>query len=137
MSIQTEQNKATVIRFNRECLEKGNKSSLNELVAEDVINYAAAEGMPNGKESFSFFLKNVLHQGFSDIEVEIFEQLAEGDLVSTRKIIRGTHTGEIAGILPTGRKVEIKVIDIIRLRDGQYVEHWGMSNFDQVLRGLS
>jgi predicted ester cyclase len=41
------------------------------------------------------------------------------------------------GIPPTGKKVIINVIDIIRLREGKYVEHWGMSNIPEVIAQLS
>jgi predicted ester cyclase len=56
--------------------------------------------------------------------------LADGDLVATRKTFRGTHTGEFMGIPPTGRDIELGVIDIVRYRDGRIVEHW--SQVDQL-----
>jgi predicted ester cyclase len=36
----------------------------------------------------------------------------------------GTHEGSFQGIAPTGRTVEIHVIDIVRVTDGRIVEHW-------------
>jgi len=136
MSYSTEQNKEIVRRFNKECIEQGLAASFEELLADDVINHAAAPGRPNGKESFSLFLNGVLRKGFPDCKVEILEQVAENDLVTTRKKITGTHTGEIMGIPPTNRTVEIQVIDMIRLKDGQYKEHWGQTDFHEVLRSL-
>ena len=136
MSNSTEQNKAIVRRFNKECLEQGIPASFDELLAQDVINHSAPPGRPNGKESFSFFLNEVLRKGFPDLKVEIFDQVAEGDLVTTRKKISGTHMGEVLGHAPTRRRVEINVIDIIRLKDGKYQEHWGQTDFFEVLRQL-
>jgi predicted ester cyclase len=136
MNYSTEQNKAIVRRFNNECIEQGLAESFEELLADSVINHAAAPGRPNGKESFSLFLNGILRKGFTDIKVEILDQVAENDLVTTRKRITGTHTGEIMGIPPTNKSVEILVIDMIRLKDGKYHEHWGQSNFSEVLRSL-
>jgi predicted ester cyclase len=136
MSNSTEQNKAIVRRFNKECLEQGIPASFEELLADGVINHSAPPGRPNGKESFYFFLNEVLRKGFPDVEVEIIEQIAENDLVTTRKKIRGTHLGEVLGHPPTHRRVEFNVIDIIRLKDGQYQEHWGQTDFLEVLRQL-
>jgi predicted SnoaL-like aldol condensation-catalyzing enzyme len=34
--------------------------------------------------------------------------------------------GEFMGIPPTGREVAFDVIDIVRVRDGQLVEHWNV-----------
>jgi predicted ester cyclase len=136
MTNSTEQNKAIVARFNKECLEDGNPAAFSELLADHVVNHSARPGSPVGPESFTYFLNEVLRKGFPDLKVEISEQIAERDLVATRKRITGTHTGEIFGKAPTGKRVEILVIDIIRLEDGKYAEHWGQSNFSEVLAGL-
>ncbi len=137
MTYTTKQNKAIVTRFNKECIEQGRPESFTELLADDVINHSAPDGMPNGIESFYYFLNEVLRKGFPDLQVEILEQVAERDLVTTRKVISATHTGGIFGIAPSNKKVRINVIDIIRLQDGKYAEHWGQSNFSDVLREIS
>jgi predicted ester cyclase len=137
MSNNTASNKEIVTRFNKECIEGGRQQSFEQLLAGNVINHSAPPGIPNGPESFHFFLNEILRKGFPDLQVQIEEQIAERDLVATRKKITATHTGEIFGIPPTNRKVEINIIDIIRLKDGQYAEHWGQSNFHEVLAGLS
>jgi predicted ester cyclase len=135
--MSTEQNKAIVVRFNKEFIEQGNENSFNELLSDNVVNHSAPTGMPNGKESFYFFLNNVLRNGFPNLTVEILEQVAEKDLVTTRKRIRAKHTGEIFGIPPSNKDIEINIIDIIRIQDGKYAEHWGQSNFEEVLKQIS
>jgi len=137
MSHSTEQNKQIVLRFNKECIEQGIPGSFEELLSDKVINHSAPPGMPNGKESFYFFLNNVLRSGFSNLRVEILEQIAERDLVTTRKKIKAIHTGQIFGIPASNKEVEINVIDIIRLSEGKYAEHWGQSNFEQVIKEIS
>jgi predicted ester cyclase len=56
--------------------------------------------------------------------MEINEQLAERDLVATRKTLRGTHLGELWDLPPTGNRVEFEFIDIFRVADGKLIEHW-------------
>jgi steroid delta-isomerase-like uncharacterized protein len=133
----TEQNKAVVIRFNKEIIEQGNLSVFNELVADNVVNHSAPAGAPSGPESMIHFLQHILKAGFPDLKVEILDQVAEGDKVTSRKVLRGTHTGELMGIPPSGKTVAINVIDIIRLHDGKYAEHWGASNLSEVIAQLS
>lgn len=41
-----------------------------------------------------------------------------------RKTITGTHTGNLMGIPATWQQIAIDVIDIVKLRDERYVEHW-------------
>ena len=133
----TEQNKAIVLRFNKEFIEQGNMATFKELVAEEVVNHSAPAGTPNGPESMIYFLQNILRAGFPNLKVEILEQVAERDLVTTRKQIKATHTGEMMGIPASGKAVEINIIDIIRLSDGKYAEHWGTSNFSEVIATVS
>ena len=136
MTDTIESNKRIVARFNREIIEQGNRRAFAELVAGDVVNHAAPPGAPNGVESMIHFILDVLRKGFPDIKVDILDQVAEGDRVTTRKALRGRHTGEFMGVPATGKEVSIKVIDIIRLRDGKYAEHWGLSNLMEVVQEL-
>jgi steroid delta-isomerase-like uncharacterized protein len=137
MQTITEQNKAVVTRFNKEFIEQGNMHSFKELVNDDVINHAAPEGSPNGPESMIYFIVENLRKGFPDIKVEILDQVAEADKVTSRKVFHATHTGNFMGIPASNKKVTIHVIDIIRLRDGKYAEHWGMSNLATVIAEIS
>jgi predicted ester cyclase len=112
-------------------------TSFKELVADNVVNHSAPPGMPNGPESMVYFIQNILRTGFPDLKVEILEQVAEKDLVTTRKKITATHTGSIMSIPASNKKVVINVIDIIRIQDGKYAEHWGVSNFSDVIAEIS
>ncbi len=133
---QQQENKAIVTRFNKEFIEEGNLGVFWELVDINCINHVAPVGSDNGRDGMYYFLSEILRKGFPDITVNIFEQIAEGDLVTSRKEFYGTHTGIFMGIPPTQKKVVIKVIDIIRLKDGKYVDHWGLSNIDSMLGEL-
>ncbi len=135
MTSTTEQNKAIVLRFNKECIEQGKQESFDSLLAADCINHLAPAGS-NGPESMVHFLKQVLRNGFPDIKVEILDQIAEGDRVTTRKKLHGTHTGEFMGIPATNKKVVIDVIDIVKLRDGKYTDHWACSSLHEVIAML-
>ena len=57
-------------------------------------------------------------------------EVAEGDLVSHRWTFTGTHTGDLAGIPPTGRKVTISGTDTYRVRDGKIVDFY--QDWDQL-----
>ncbi|WP_213877114.1 ester cyclase [Pseudomonas sp. dw_358] len=129
-------NKAVVQRFNHEVIQACQREVFEALVAEDFVNRTAPPGQPAGRESLWMTFHDVLHPGLSELKVEILDQIAEDDRVTTRKRITGQHTGALMGIPATGRAVLIEVIDIVRVRDGQYVEHWGMNSLASVLAGL-
>jgi predicted ester cyclase len=136
MESLTEKNKAVVRRFNKEFIEQGNLESFKELMDENFINRTAMAGVNNGPEGMIQVLNNMLRPAFPDMTVTIHLQVAEGDLVTTRKAITGTHTGTFMGIAPTGRRITIDVIDIVRVKDGKYFEHWGINTIPVVAAQL-
>ncbi|MDJ1499479.1 ester cyclase [Xanthocytophaga agilis] len=101
------------------------------------VNHSAPAGAKPGKEGMLYTFKQGLRPAFPDLKVTIHEQIAEGDLVTTRKTITGTQTGTLLGIAPTGKKITIEVIDIVRVKNGKYYEHWGVNTFPTVLTQLA
>ena len=134
---QLEKNKEVVLRFNKEFIEDGNMESFKELMDDGFINHTITPGMDKGPEGMIYTFNNILRPAFPDLKVTIHEQVAEGELVTTRKAISGTLTGSLMGIPPNGQKVTIDVIDIVRVRDGKYLEHWGVNTFPVVLAELT
>jgi predicted ester cyclase len=65
---------------------------------------------------------------FPDLTIEIQDAIASEDTVWVRARGRGTDTGGVAGRPPSGRRVEVDVIDIARFRDGLMIEHWGVAD---------
>jgi predicted ester cyclase len=58
------------------------------------------------------------------MHLTVEDQVAEGDKVATRWRGEMTHTGKIAGIDPTGRRVTIAGMALERFEDGKIVEGW-------------
>jgi predicted ester cyclase len=131
-----EQNKSLVVRYNKEVIETGNLELLKELATPDFINHSALEGMSAGIDGLIYFFTGILHTAFPGLKVNILDMIAEGDKVTTRKSITGTHHGAIFGIPATGRQVEIKVIDILTIENSKIKEHWGENNFASVIQSL-
>ena len=61
---------------------------------------------------------------FPDFHWTIEDMIAEGDKVVFRSTYRGTHKGELAGIAPTGKRVDVTVMQIARIVTGRVVEFW-------------
>jgi predicted ester cyclase len=77
-----------------------------------------------------------LRAAFPDTVHVIEDQVAEGDKVVTRLRARATFTGEILGIPPHGKVVEITGIMIHRLAGGKLVEHWANADLLSFLQQL-
>lgn len=68
----------------------------------------------------------LFRKALTGLEVKILRQVAEDDIVVTHKNFHATHTGPLLGIPPSGQAITITIIDIVRLRNGKYIEHWGI-----------
>ena len=132
-----ENNKAVVRRFNQEVIGQGNVDSFNALMDENFINRSAQAGMDNGPQGMIWFFNEILRPAMPDLKVMIHDQVAEGDMVTTRKTISGTQTGQLLGVPATGKALSIEVIDIVRIKDSKYLEHWGVTTLPEVLAKLA
>lgn len=65
-----------------------------------------------------------IRAGLPDLELRTLQQVAEGDLVASRWLVRGTHRGTILGIAPTGRQVTVTGFSLVRFAGGQVIEEW-------------
>jgi predicted ester cyclase len=132
-----QQNKEIVIRFNKEFIEGGNVQSFHEIIAGNFINHTAPPGRPKGPEGVLYFFNELLRPAFPDLKVEIYDQVAEGDKVTTRKAFFATHKGDFFGVPASGNKVVMNVIDIIRLENGKFVEHWNLLDWQSVMMQIT
>ncbi|MEM7192565.1 MAG: ester cyclase [Pseudomonadota bacterium] len=64
------------------------------------------------------------HAAFSDFEVTVLTQIAEGDLVATRWQFEATQTGEYLGHPPSGKRATWTGVQIDRFENGKIVESW-------------
>jgi predicted SnoaL-like aldol condensation-catalyzing enzyme len=131
---QIEANKEVVRRFNSDLITKGDRGAFTEIVASDFVDHSAPPENA-GAEALEFFVFELLRKAIPDINVEIQDQIAEGDKVTTRKVFHGTFTSDLLGIPASNRPIAIQVIDILTVRDGKLSEHWGLNNFAQVAQG--
>lgn len=128
-----EENKAIVRRFNSEVIQQGNRASFDELIDTAFINQTARPGTPNGPESLWNTFEHILRPAFQDLSVNILYQMAEGDRVTTYKTVSGIFKRPIMGVQPTGHRVTINVMDIVRIQGGKYIEHWGVNDMQAAL----
>jgi predicted ester cyclase len=62
-----------------------------------------------------------MYDGFQDVSATIEHNVEAGDISVNRYTLRGTHTA-------SGRSYEIQGLDMVRVRNGQLVEHWAFAD---------
>jgi predicted ester cyclase len=117
-----------IVRFRRlieQGFTRGDLGVLDELVAPDCVEHQRGNkpGLEGAKATVT-----TLHRWMSDFELRIVDVVAGGDKVWSLNRARGVNTGSVMGNPPTGKTVEVDVIDIVRFEDGKVVEHWGIAD---------
>ena len=119
----SEENKALTRRFYEEIFNKGNLDAIDQLCSPDFVIHTPPPGMDPSSEGLKQML-DIFRQAFSDMNVTVDEMVAEGDTVVSRTSMRGTHTGDMMGIAPTGKQFSIRGMDLIHIVDGKATEVW-------------
>ena len=71
-----------------------------------------------------------------DLSLRIEDRVIAGDKVVARTSYSATHTQAIRGVPPTGKSFTFHTIDIWRVQDGKFAEHWDLTDIAEVLQGL-
>jgi predicted ester cyclase len=88
----------------------------------DRVNDLEFHGLEGVRKSVSMY-----RSVFPDLEIEVVDQVVEGDRVVSRWTARGTHRG---------RRASLDGITISHIEDGKIVEDWGVSDNVSLLRQL-
>jgi steroid delta-isomerase-like uncharacterized protein len=103
---------------------RGKLDEALELVADDYVGHVPGVPEPiRGKDGFREFVNSYL-AGFPDGTITVDDQIAEGEFVATRWTGRGTNTGELMGMAPTGKQVTVEGITYSRIADGKARQAW-------------
>ena len=112
--MSAEENKAMVRRL-LEAINTGNMDVVDELFSPEVAGQA--------KQNYTAF-----RSAFPDWREEIVDVVAEEDKVVGRFKCSGTNRGEMMGIAPTGRHMEVDEVYFLRVENGKFVEFWGLED---------
>lgn len=128
--------------------EAENKSVARRLL-EEVVNTGAVERLPEflasdcrnpytGVQELAWFREHLLafHTCYPDLFVTVDGQVAEDDTVVTWWTMRGTHSGEYAGVRPTHKPIVLHGVNIQKFREGRIVEKFGASDSLEALLEL-
>ena len=121
--------KTVVHTFIEKAFNEKKSDALDAYFSPDLTDHALPPALPSGFQGRKMFYDAFL-AAFPDIHVHIEDLVTENDKVVTHWSARGTHTGELMGIPPTGKSVNVTGIAIDRFENGQSVEHWEV--FDQM-----
>lgn len=117
-------------------INAGDIDGFDDVMAEDVVEHEELPGLAPTREGIKDFFRMYI-AAFPDLHLEPEDVLTSGDKVVARVRATGTHRGEFLGTPPTGKSVDVQLIDIVRFgEDGLAREHWGVADMLTMMQQL-
>lgn len=134
--MQIARNRAVIERYFEEVWNRGRIDVLDELIAPDYLNHSAS--LPNvrpGPEDLKPIVQ-AMRAGIAGLHYTILDMVVTEDKAAVYTRVRGTHTGDLFGMAPTGKAIDVRQMQIEWLRDGRIVQHWRLTDELTLLRQL-
>ena len=123
----------TVRRLYEEALNQNHPELLPALISEEVLFHGGTE--ERGIEAYKRLVAR-LRTAFPDQHFTIEDLIACDDRVVVRWTMEATHSGPLAGIPATGKRVQQRANVIYRFEDGMIAEVWAQMDQIGMLRQL-
>ena len=82
-------------------------------------SYTGGDGSRQDGPEAGLAMYQMYAAAFPDGKIDIQRVHTAGDVAVTEFIARGTHQGDLMGIAPTGRKMEMPICNVMEMRDGK------------------
>ncbi|MET0312380.1 MAG: ester cyclase [Burkholderiaceae bacterium] len=117
-------NTRTIERYFAEVWNEGRVDVLDELLAPDYLNHSSSTPDPRPGPADLKPIVQAMRKGVPDLRYEILDLLVSRDKAAIHLRVTGTHTGDFFGIAPTGRRIDVRQMQVEWLRDGRITQHW-------------
>jgi steroid delta-isomerase-like uncharacterized protein len=105
----------------------------DEFIHPEYNNHNAYVGPgPGGVKAF---FRHYL-EAFPDTTVVMEDVIEEGDRISARFTYNGTFSKAFMGYPPNNVSIQMRSIDIWRVEDGKFAEHWDELNLLEVFQKI-
>jgi predicted ester cyclase len=129
------QNKAVVLEFVEQVLNRHDFGRLEELLTPDhVLYHPALTEKAHGVEAYKRALGPIWVE-WPDHHLNVQDVVAQGDKVALRAIVTATNTGPARGAKPTNKAVESSVIVTYGIRDGKIASTRVIEDIMRMLHG--
>ena len=132
----SEENKAVVRRAFEEVANKGDMTTVDEIIALEYVRHDLAGGPDTAGPDGVKRLITGLRTAFPDLQTTIEDIFSDGEKVVVRFSAAGTQAAPFQGISPTGKRVTWAGINIYRVANGQIQETWQLADGLGLLRQL-
>lgn len=114
------------LRYHPELFVQGRLEVADEIIAPEFVWHAPGiPDTPLGPAGVKQ-LATAFRAALGDLEIENHDAVSQGDVTCYRFTMRAVHRGELFGVAPTGRRIEMHGFDLFHRRGGKLVALWAV-----------
>ncbi|MEU8663337.1 ester cyclase [Actinoplanes philippinensis] len=133
---RNEQHIVDIVRAFYEPFRTGDTTIYGEILADDWIDIPLAPGQHQGPAGMAAQIA-IFRHAMPDYQVKHEDLVVGEDRVAVRNTVSGTHQGAFMGHQPTGRRIEMRTMDIHQVRDNRIVTTWHLEDFAGLMAQLT
>lgn len=131
--------RAAVVRRFVDAITSGDGAALDDVLTPDFVAHAPSEIAHAAEQQDRARVRAEVERmadTLPDMRADIHDLVVDGDRVAVRWSATGTHEGTLMDIPPTGRRLTIRGMNVVRVVDGRIAEDWVQWDVLDLLRQL-
>jgi ketosteroid isomerase-like protein len=123
-------------RYFEDVWNQGKVDVLDQIMTSDYVNHSP--GAPNprpGPEDLKPIVR-AMRQGIADLHYEMLDTIVTPEKAAVYLRVTGTHAGTLFGVAATGRRIDVRQMQIEWFRNGRIWQHWRITDELNLMRQL-
>lgn len=114
--------KDIVVKFFEDGYTNQNYDFVMTCMAENYIDHSSAAARSNAD---AVGILKIVADQFSNLKVSVLDAFGDGNMVATRVLYDGIHSGTCMGIPATGKHITFEALENFKVENGKITESWG------------
>jgi predicted SnoaL-like aldol condensation-catalyzing enzyme len=120
-------------------IESGDVSKLDSIISKDAVDHDVMGRDLVGLDSIKYFLGS-LHNYFDGLKCEVLQSATSPDGQYFYATVRMTGKAKANPMgMPVGTDMDDTSVDLVKMKDGKAVDHWGFwsnKDVDEMMKGM-
>jgi steroid delta-isomerase-like uncharacterized protein len=125
-----------ITRYFQEVWNDGHVDVLDELLTPDYLNHSPSTPNPSRGPAGLKPIVRAMRDGIPDLRYDILDMVIAPDKAAVFLRVTGTQTGTLFGMPATGRRIDVRQMQIEWIKDGRIWQHWRITDELTLMRQL-
>lgn len=134
--MSAQQSRQLIFRYFDEVWNQGRLEVLDEIIASDYVNHSPSVPNPRPGPDDLKPIVRAMRAGIPDLHYQILDTVVTADKVAIHLRVTGTHSGDLFGMAPTGRAIDVRQMQIEWIQNGRIWQHWRVTDELALMRQL-